>query len=835
MSPRKLLRAWIKEERREGPLCWNHRLPFTLLLASLSVATVVTIRGLNDHHRDQVDREMLLTLVKTALQELRVSARQWSTSPALHSALREGDARAVGQHLIHTEALLSTDQLLLFNASRQLQLAKSGSGQPLESDTDTVRCVRERLAAASSTTTKPIACAVGQKQIQLGVIAPLRNGPAVAGSTASLALLRPIQPAAADPGTSSRLGLLLARQLTWRSPAEFRDQLLPLRPAAIPVTPMVPGPKGDVLALLNPALPLVEGRSLLPDLLLVTVVSGTVLATRAIPLLERRQRRLLQLQEERLATRRIRRMSRKLDRLLERLGHASSSNRIRPVEDEVMAKLFGPPGGEAETAADSSRHLTAQMTHKLAQVLSSHERLLSTAKQLALFDSLTDLPNRRYFFERLSIEFQRARRSNTPFVIMFIDIDRFKMINDTYGHHVGDSALIAVANLMRTASDKQDFIARYGGDEFAVIMDLSTMEDHSEDNLKARAYEFAVRLTELFLEPLPIPGMNLPVSLSVGITLVDSQEADPQQAIQRSDAAMYRAKSQIDTRISIFDVSNDKHELDSYKLFADLQTALHKHDLRILYQPIIDVHHGLHALEALVRWRHPDLGDIPPDVLLELADRYRLTLPLGLELIDLAARGYASLRASLGGEPRLSLNISGHLLSHPQMGQTILNLLTSQLVQPESVTLEITEQSVMEMGRTTEENLQYLRASGMQLSLDDFGTGHSSLMRLITLQPSELKIDKAFVMSLQTDANAMRVVSLVATLARRMNLRVVAEGVETQAISEMLTKLGITHQQGYYFSHPRSCGDLIAAGQRAFQRFFNSQVARPSTPAAPWS
>ncbi|EDY38490.1 diguanylate cyclase/phosphodiesterase with PAS/PAC and GAF sensor [Cyanobium sp. PCC 7001] len=835
MSPGKLLRSWIKEERREGPLRWDHTLPLTILLVAVVVATTAAVRGLQERHRHEDDQATILTLVETSLHDLQASARHWSRWAPLTSALNGADPQAVRQQISRSEALYRADQLLLFNASKQLQLAHSGNGQPLAPEAESVRCVQEQLDAAAVKEIQPIACAVGKKQIQLGVIAPLQTWRAQRSGQGTVALLRPIHPEAADSGSDSRMGLLLARHLAWRTPTELGTQPLPLQPAATPVKPVVSGPKGAVLALLNPILPLVQGRSLLPDLLLVSVVLAAVLATRAIPLLERRQRRLIHLQAERLATRRIQRTSRKLDRLLERLGPSSSSSRTQPVEDEVMAKLFGAPNSELESAGEGPRHLTAQVEHKLSQVASSFERLLSTAKALALFDSLTDLPNRRYFFERLAIESQRARRSDTPFVIMFIDVDKFKMINDTYGHHVGDAALIAVADHMRAVSRREDFISRYGGDEFALIMDLSAMEDRSEDNLKAQAYQFAVRLTERFQEPIPIAGMNLPVSLSVGITLVDSQEADPQQAIQRSDAAMYQAKNQIDTRISIFDVSSNKHELDSYRLFADLQTALHKHDLRILYQPIIDVHHGLHAVEALVRWRHPELGDIPPDVLLNIADHYRLTLPLGLELITLAARGYASLRASLGGDPRLALNISGHLLSHPQMGQTILNLLDSQLVHPQKVTLEITEQSVMEMGRTTEENLQYLRASGMQLSLDDFGTGHSSLMRLITLQPSELKIDKAFVTPLQTDPNALRVVSLVATLARRMNLRVVAEGVETQEISEVLTKLGITHQQGFYFSHARSSGDLIAAGQRAFQRFFNPEGARPSNTAAPWS
>jgi GGDEF domain-containing protein len=211
------------------------------------------------------------------------------------------------------------------------------------------------------------------------------------------------------------------------------------------------------------------------DLLLASVVLGAVLLPRVVSMLERRLRRLVHLQAERLASRRIRRTSRKLDRLLERLGHSGPSSRTQPVEDEVMAKLFGVPGSEPEAAGEGHWHLTAQEGHKLSQVASSHERLLSTAKSLALCDSLTDLPNRRNFFEHLAIESQRARRSDSPFVIMFIDVDKLKIINDTYRDHIGDAALFAVAEHMRAVSRKEDFIARYGGDEFALIMDLSAM------------------------------------------------------------------------------------------------------------------------------------------------------------------------------------------------------------------------------------------------------------------------------------------------------------------------------------------------------------------------
>ncbi|MFQ6537515.1 MULTISPECIES: putative bifunctional diguanylate cyclase/phosphodiesterase [Aphanothece] len=818
-----LLRSWIKEERRRSRTAQRRKIPSGVLMLGITLATVAGLRFLQERHRHSEEDEAILSLVDLSLHSLRTSAATLTGWKPLGAALSGGGTESVVEQLRTSGGMHPRDELLLFSPSQELRLAvRPGDTAPAPRP-ESLRCVQERLKASRNPGVVPIACAVGDRRIQLGVLAPVSPNRSAGDGPGTLAILRPIHGGARSGDGESGLRQALASRLRWQATPQPGAITLPLLEAARTVAPTISAPDGRVLALVEPPLPRLDQRSLLPDLAIGSLILAAILGARAIPMLEHRRRRLLHYRAERMASHRIRRTSRKLDLLLEKLGHSDNPSRSQPVEDEVMARLFGSSGVSIEGPPPRSRHLSAQVEHKMTQVAARYERFLSTARALALFDSLTDLPNRRYFFERLEIESQQSRRRNTSFVIMFIDVDKFKMINDTYGHHVGDAALMAVADRMREISRKEDFIARYGGDEFAMIMDLSAIEDKSEANLKAQAYQFASRLTETLNEPMNIAGMMLPISLSIGITLVDSQEADPAAAIQRSDAAMYQAKKQIESRISVFDISTNPHELDSYKLFADLQTALSRHDLRILYQPIVEVGKGLHAVEALVRWTHPELGEIPPDVLLDIADRYRLTLPLGLELIVLAARGYASIRASLGGEPRLALNISGRLLSHPDMGQTILNLLNSQLVQPERVTLEITEQSVMEMGHTTEQNLEFLRASGMQLSLDDFGTGHSSLMRLITLQPSELKIDKAFVGSLQTDPNAMRVVTLVAGLARRMNLGVVAEGVETREISQLLLGLGITNQQGYYFSKARTSGDLIAGGQRAFQRLIRPE------------
>lgn len=556
-------------------------------------------------------------------------------------------------------------------------------------------------------------------------------------------------------------------------------------------------------------------RSLVEDLPLMVVVLAALLTFRVVMMLERRRVMVLQRRRERLVGLRIRRSSERLDHMLERLG-TSSNSRGLAVEDEVTAKLFGV---YKEMASEEEIPMVKgqAMEYKLGVVARRFEQFLESARALALLDSLTDLPNRRYFLARLEIEAQRARRSGRPFAIMFVDVDKFKQINDTYGHATGDAALTLVADNLRDWSRREDFVARYGGDEFAVLMDLSGLDDKSESNLKAKAYLFANRLIERFDAPFDLGTASLPIRLSVGITIVHGEDANFKQAIQRSDVAMYQAKRQMHSRIFVFGEEANKEDLDDYQLFADLQSALKNHELRVLFQPILSTNGGIHTVEALARWNHPIVGDVPPEKFLSLAERYRLTTALGEELLHLAISGFATLRASMNRELRLAINVTASLLNNPGLGLKLLEMLSKQRVPPNQVTLEITETSLFETDEITEQNLRILREAGLDLSLDDFGTGYSSLNRLFVVQPNEIKIDKSFVMDLDKDPTAMRIVTLIFGLASLMNMRIVAEGVETREIADLLKELGIHHHQGFLYSKARAPHDLIASGARAFE------------------
>lgn len=805
-SPRAWFRSWLNEERHSRNKDKWRNLTLIAFIAIVPLVGLNLVRhSLQAQRQEQQQHEAALDLIDSTVNSLLGTATEWAQQERIRRIVEGDSTDSANDRYRHAASFKHGEVMLLFSSAHGLKLAYAPGGISSVTNTELVRCARDQLLPfKGSSGFRFLACHDNSQYLYLGVMVPVANGQSGTEARGRLVYLRPLVPLNLRGDRASDFQTELLDNLQFSRSGSLQNS----------ITPVIHGQNGSVLAFTSDV-PATVAVAMAEDLPILMALLAALLLTRAAPMLERRQQRLSQIRAERLATQRIRRTSRKLDQLLQRLGPSSMSPSAMPSEDEVIARLFGT-SEELLTPSEQS-HSSEVVELKLSQVASRFERFLASARTLALFDSLTGMPNRRYFFERLEIEVQRSKRNNNSFVIMFIDIDKFKIINDTYGHNIGDAALVAVADRMRAASRQGDFMSRYGGDEFAVLMDASSIEDKSEASLKAQAFQFATRITSMFESTVNLGGMDLPISLSVGITLADSSDSNLIEAIQKSDAAMYQAKKQIHNRISIFDTKSQSQKLDDYNLFAELQIALKRHDLTVMFQPIIGLTDGAHAVEALVRWHHHKLGAISPDVLLSLADRYRLTLPLGIELLELSVKGYASLRASLNSDLRLAINMSGLLLSHPDMGKRILAILDHQHVKPTQVTMEVTEQSVMEMGESTEENLRFLKESGMELSLDDFGTGYSSLTRLISLQPDELKIDKSFVSEILTDPQAMQVVQLVTDLAKRMNMRIVAEGVETQEISNLLLKLGITHQQGFLFSQARSYVDLIASGAGAFK------------------
>jgi EAL domain-containing protein (putative c-di-GMP-specific phosphodiesterase class I) len=297
------------------------------------------------------------------------------------------------------------------------------------------------------------------------------------------------------------------------------------------------------------------------------------------------------------------------------------------------------------------------------------------------------------------------------------------------------------------------------------------------------------------------------INISVGISLIDGSDADVEGAMRRSDIAMYRAKQNSQDRIAIFDPDSDATNLDNYQLYVDLMQSIREGRFQILFQPIVDQHGHLHGLEALSRWHHPRLGIVGPDVFIDLAQRYRQIDQLSDELIDLSLDSFREL-SSETPHLRLSLNLPPSKLSDPQLVERLVERLGVYGLQPSQLTIEFTERSVLMTNPVVSSNLCRIRDSGMSIALDDFGTGYSSLSLLSTLQPNEVKIDKSFVMAMQSDDYARQIVTLIADMAPRMNLIVVAEGVEDGVVKNLLAELGICYFQGFLFSKPLTVTEL---------------------------
>jgi diguanylate cyclase (GGDEF)-like protein len=518
------------------------------------------------------------------------------------------------------------------------------------------------------------------------------------------------------------------------------------------------------------------------DLLVIAGLLAVVLLVRAKVMLERRRQNLRELQFEQKSNRRLRQTSRNLDAVLQQLGM--------------------PPDSFKRSA----------INFKVNQLASRMEWLLESARSLALLDSLTQLPNRRHFIEQVQIESARAKRSRKRFAMLFIDVDKFKAINDTYGHTTGDRALVAVSQRLKDTIRAGDFLCRLGGDEFAVLMDLSAIQNNSEQTLKAHAHLFACRIMAMFEELANLGNMSIDINISIGVNVVDPDSSDPEAILRQSDLAMNQAKSQQHARVAVFDVATAKGSYDDYQLYADLKDALRQGGLSMDFQPVVDREQRLRGVEALARWQHPSRGVIGPDVFLNIAERYRMMRELGEHVFQLSIDGFLALDGALQ-QPglRLSSNVSPSQLSDPQLQSRLLGMLERSGLDPKRLTLEITEASILDRSATTEANLQALRAAGIELSLDDFGTGYSSLNLINTLQPNEIKIDRSFVLALHTDPYARQIVEVIAGMSAQMPLHLVAEGVEDEATFQALHELGIQYFQGFLFGKPLPVAELAAS------------------------
>jgi diguanylate cyclase (GGDEF)-like protein/PAS domain S-box-containing protein len=413
----------------------------------------------------------------------------------------------------------------------------------------------------------------------------------------------------------------------------------------------------------------------------------------------------------------------------------------------------------------------------------------------AYHDALTGLPNRRLFRDRLTVALAHARRLKHPLAVMFLDLDRFKLVNDTLGHSVGDELLKSVAVRLQAALREEDSVARMGGDEFTVLLgDLKTTDD---------AAKIAQKVLDTVAQPLIIDDTELFLTTSIGIAIFPSDGDTAEELLANADRAMYRAKDAGRSSYQMFTPAMNSRAVERLSLESDLRHAVDRNELELYYQPQINIASGrITGVEALVRWNRPGFGVVGPKDFIPVAEETRLIVPMGEWVLREACRQAKEWQN--GGSPgfRMAVNLSPRQFQHSDLPQLIASALERSGLAPGDLELEITESLAMQNTTRTIATLHRLREMGVQIAIDDFGTGHSSLNYLRSFPIDSVKIDQEFVQEIEASAADRAIVSAVIGMARGLRLRVTAEGVETDRQLEFLREQGCEEVQGFLFGEP---------------------------------
>lgn len=416
-------------------------------------------------------------------------------------------------------------------------------------------------------------------------------------------------------------------------------------------------------------------------------------------------------------------------------------------------------------------------------------------EHLAHYDALTGLPNRALFHDRLLHSLEFARRSEKGLAVMMLDLDRFKIINDTLGHDIGDLLLIEAAKRLQDCLRKVDTVARMGGDEFTVI--LSDLNNDSD------AIQIAKTIIDALSKPFTLSGHDCFVGVSIGISSFPTDGNNPKALIKNADTAMYRAKEMGRNTYQIFNISMSEKNAERLDIETKLRTALQNNELEIYYQPQIDLKNGrISAMEALLRWHHEKLGMIAPNFFIPIAEESGLIIDIGHWILRSACQQYKDWeKAGLSGMSVL-VNLSAQQILQPHLAEVLRELLEKYGMPAQKLTLEISESTLLDFPAHAISTLDKLSALGVQLAIDDFGTSYSSMGQLKNMPIQTIKIDQSFIQNIDGDGDSKEIVKAVIAMARSLNLQVVAEGVETMDQLAFLKLQGCDAMQGYLYSPP---------------------------------
>lgn len=476
------------------------------------------------------------------------------------------------------------------------------------------------------------------------------------------------------------------------------------------------------------------------------------------------------------------------------------------------------------------RNSRTEITHYLAiqRDVTSQRQAEAHLHYVAFHDALTSLPNRAFFVNQLHNCIERVQECpNYLFAVLFLDLDRFKVINDSLGHKAGDKMLLAIADRLKAAVRPGDTVARVGGDEFAIL--LEDLKDIGDVSLIVNRVQAELQ------EPLQLEGQEVLTTASIGIAVSMLWYDCPEDILRDADIAMYRAKSLGKARSVVFKKTMHRHAVNRLQLETDLRQAIPRQELRLYYQPIVSLSTGeITGFEALVRWQHPTRGMVSPSEFIPVAEETGLIVPIGEWVLREACVRAKNWQLTFPQENPLSIsvNLSGRQFMQPDLSEKIDQILCETGIERQSLKLEITESAIMEntespIGEPSDKSpsaiLEHLRSLGVQLGIDDFGTGYSSLSRLYRFPINTLKIDQSFIKRMnissqeQQSTSPCKIVRAIVTLAHNLGLDVTAEGIETPEQLAGLRELGCESGQGYLFSKPVDAVNaeaLIAAQPR---------------------
>lgn len=487
-------------------------------------------------------------------------------------------------------------------------------------------------------------------------------------------------------------------------------------------------------------------------------------------------------------------------------GQATASH--HPEDDTPLARMM-------HEFAAVEEHPMFLRSYAAMQLADERRRANEKINHLAYHDALTDLPNRLLFKQRLTECFRQAEAELCKPAILFLDLDRFKLINDTLGHHVGDGMLQELAKRMRVIAKPGETLARFSGDEFIWLV------PHVKDRFEAADY--ARLVAETVSTPYFHDGQELFVTASIGISFYPEDGRDPDTLIKHADTAMYRAKEKGGDTYEFYHPDMNFRSLERLHLETQLRKALSRDQFMVYYQPLVNLASGdIFGMEALVRWNHPELGLISPAEFIPIAEETGVIVPMGNWVMRTACLQNKRWQA-MGFRLCVSVNISMQQFQHPEFVATIQETLAETGLEPEWLALEITESVAMKNVGFVMDTIEELKRIGVHISIDDFGTGYSSLSYLKRFRVHTLKIDRSFIRDVTTDEDNAAIVTALIAMSQQMKMRSLAEGVETVEQLNFLREKGCNQVQGYIYSKPLPTDDFT----EMLRRQGNPPVAGP--------